>query len=259
MQATRGEVLVVDDDPDVLGLVEAVLLAEGFVVRTAATSTEAIASVRADRPNVVLLDLMLADSDGLDVLTEIHALADVPVVLLTGRGAEADRVLGLRMGAEDYIVKPFSPAELVARIDTILRRVSQRPGSRPLKFGALCLDLDSREVLVDGNLIATTAKEFDLLAYLASSPRQVLSRNRSGPHPRSGRTRRPSPSTCAACGSRSRATPSGRAGSSPCGGSATASTPEHPAPLHVGTTASGRGRVDESWAGDSTRPPKRLS
>ena len=177
MQATRGEVLVVDDDPDVLGLVEAVLLAEGFVVRTAATSTEAIASVRADRPNVVLLDLMLADSDGLDVLTEIHALADVPVVLLTGRGAEADRVLGLRMGAEDYIVKPFSPAELVARIDTILRRVSQRPGSRPLKFGALCLDLDSREVLVDGNLIATTAKEFDLLAYLASSPRQVLSRN----------------------------------------------------------------------------------
>jgi DNA-binding response OmpR family regulator len=177
MQATRGEVLVVDDDPDVLGLVEAVLLAEGFVVRTAATSTEAIASVRADRPNVVLLDLMLADSDGLDVLTEIHALADVPVVLLTGRGAEADRVLGLRMGAEDYIVKPFSPAELVARIDTILRRVSQRPGSRPLKFGALCLDLDSREVLVDGNLIATTAKEFDLLAYLAMSPRQVLSRN----------------------------------------------------------------------------------
>ena len=177
MQATRGEVLVVDDDPDVLGLVEAVLLAEGFVVRTAATSTEAIASVRADRPNVVLLDLMLADSDGLDVLTEIHALADVPVVLLTGRGAEADRVLGLRMGAEDYIVKPFSPAELVARIDTILRRVSQRPGSRPLKFGALCLDLDSREVLVDGKLIPTTAKEFDLLAYLAASPRQVLSRN----------------------------------------------------------------------------------
>ena len=177
MQATRGEVLVVDDDPDVLGLVEAVLLAEGFVVRTAATSTEAIASVRADRPNVVLLDLMLADSDGLDVLTEIHALADVPVVLLTGRGAEADRVLGLRMGAEDYIVKPFSPAELVARIDTILRRVSQRPGSRPLKFGALCLDLESREVLVEGNLIPTTAKEFDLLAYLASSPRQVLSRN----------------------------------------------------------------------------------
>ena len=177
MQATRGEVLVVDDDPDVLGLVEAVLLAEGFVVRTAATSTEAIASVRADRPNVVLLDLMLADSAGLDVLTEIHARAAGPVVLLTGRGAEADRVLGLRMGAEDYIVKPFSPAELVARIDTILRRVSQRPGSRPLKFGALCLDLDSREVLVDGNLIATTAKEFDLLAYLASSPRQVLSRN----------------------------------------------------------------------------------
>jgi DNA-binding response OmpR family regulator len=177
MQATRGEILVVDDDPDVLGLVEAVLLAEGFVVRTAATSTEAIASVRADRPNVVLLDLMLADSDGLDVLTEIHALANVPVVLLTGRGAEADRVLGLRMGAEDYIVKPFSPLELVARIDNILRRVSQRPGSRPLKFGGLCLDLDSREVLVDGKLIPTTAKEFDLLAYLAASPRQVLSRN----------------------------------------------------------------------------------
>jgi DNA-binding response OmpR family regulator len=177
MQATRGEVLVVDDDPDVLGLVEAVLRSEGFVVRAVATSTEAIASVRADRPDVVLLDRMLADSDGLDVLTEIHAVAKVPVILLTGRGAEPDRVLGLRMGAEDYIVKPFSPPELVARIDTILRRINQRPGSRPLKFGALCLDLESREVLVEGNLIPTTAKEFDLLAYLASSPRQVLSRN----------------------------------------------------------------------------------
>jgi DNA-binding response OmpR family regulator len=177
MQAARGEVLVVDDDPDVLGLVEAVLRGEGFAVRAVTTSTEAITSVRADRPDVVLLDRMLADSDGLDVLAEIHAVANVPVILLTGRGAEADRVLGLRMGAEDYIVKPFSPPELVARIDSILRRVGQRPGSRPLKFGALCLDLDSREVLVDGKLIPTTAKEFDLLAYLASSPRQVLSRN----------------------------------------------------------------------------------
>ena len=177
MPASRGEVLVVDDDPDVLGLIEAVLRAEGFTVRAVAGATEAIASVKAERPHVVLLDLTLADSDGLDVLTEIHGLTDIPVILLTGRGAEADRVLGLRMGAEDYIVKPFSPPELVARIDNILRRVAQRPGSRPLKFGALWLDLDSREVTVEGTLVPTTAKEFDLLAYLASSPRQVLSRN----------------------------------------------------------------------------------
>jgi DNA-binding response OmpR family regulator len=177
MPAARGEVLAVDDDPDVLGLVEAVLRAEGFIVRAVGGANEAIASVKADRPDVVLLDLGLADSDGLDVLTEIRTIVDIPVVLLTGRGAEADRVLGLRMGAEDYIVKPFSPAELVARIDNILRRVAQRPGSRPLKFGALCLDLDSREVVVNGTLVPTTAKEFDLLSYLATSPRQVLSRN----------------------------------------------------------------------------------
>ena len=177
MPVSRGEVLVVDDDPDVLGLLEAVLRAEGFTVRAVGSATEALASVKADRPDVVLLDLMLADSDGLDVLTEIRTIADIPVVLLTGRGAEADRVLGLRMGAEDYVVKPFSPPELVARIDNILRRAAQRPGTKPLKFGALCIDLESREVVVNGTLVPTTAKEFDLLAYLAGSPRQVLSRN----------------------------------------------------------------------------------
>ncbi len=177
MRSSRGEVLVVDDDPDVLGMLQAVLRAEGFTVRGVPGAADALASVRDEPPDVVLLDLMLADSDGLDVLTQLRERGEIPVILLTGRGAEADRVLGLRMGAEDYIVKPFSAPELVARIDNILRRVGQQTGNRPLRFGTLCINLDSREVLVDGTLVPTTAKEFDLLAYLAASPRQVLSRN----------------------------------------------------------------------------------
>jgi DNA-binding response OmpR family regulator len=172
----HGRVLVVDDDRAVLSMIERVLQLEGFDVETAATAPEARQAVVQVNPDVILLDVMLAGDDGFDVLTELRRTNDVPVILVTGRAEEPDRVLGLRMGADDYITKPFSYPELVARIQAVLRR--SRPKTDPTRrsFGRLELDLRAREVWLDGQLIDTTAKEFDLLAFLSESPRQVFSR-----------------------------------------------------------------------------------
>jgi two-component system, OmpR family, phosphate regulon response regulator PhoB len=167
----------VDDDPAILGMLQRVLATEGFDVQGVATAREAMAVIATRLPDVVLLDVNLADEDGFDVLAEVRRSHDVPIILVTGRGEEPDRVLGLRMGADDYVVKPFSYPELVARIGSVLRRSAPRPTAAALAFGRLELDTASREVRVDGRLIETTAKEFDLLSFLAASPRQVFSRH----------------------------------------------------------------------------------
>jgi DNA-binding response OmpR family regulator len=173
----RARLLVVDDDDGVLNFLRRVLTSEGFEVALATSVAEARAAVQADAPQLVVLDLGLADDDGLELLAELRARTDVPVIVLTGRGAEHDRVLGLRMGADDYVVKPFSYLELVARIDTVLRRsAAQRPSSAPRVFGSIVIDTTSREVMKDGHLVDITAREFDLLAFLTASPRQVFSR-----------------------------------------------------------------------------------
>jgi DNA-binding response OmpR family regulator len=174
--ATRGRVLVVDDDAGVLGMLERVLISEGFDVVGTANSAAALAAISAQRPDVVLLDLMLADEDGLEVLVEIRRNHDIAVILVTGRGDEVDRVLGLRMGADDYVVKPFSYPELVARIDSVLRRSGPVHQRKPRSFGRLTIDTTAREVRIDAQLVDATAKEFDLLAFLTASPRQVFSR-----------------------------------------------------------------------------------
>jgi DNA-binding response OmpR family regulator len=121
---------------------------------------------------------MLTTEDGFDVLAAIRRTSNVPVILVTARGRESDRVLGLKLGADDYVVKPFSPAELAARVGTVLRRVGQRPATTTvaLDFGDLAIDIMAREVKLSEELVETTAKEFDLLAFLASSPRQVFTR-----------------------------------------------------------------------------------
>lgn len=137
---------------------------------------EALEAIDRDAPDVLLLDVNLEGQDGFEVLAEVRKRLDLPVILVTGRGAEPDRVLGLRMGADDYVVKPFSNAELVARIDTILQRRRVRPAGSVRRYGPLHIDLNSHEVLIDGRLIATTQKEFELLTFLSSSPRQVFSR-----------------------------------------------------------------------------------
>jgi two-component system, OmpR family, phosphate regulon response regulator PhoB len=175
LQAT-ATILVVDDDEDVRALLVRALGADGFRVEAAADGAEARRSLASVAPDLVVLDLTLPSEDGLDILTELRATSDVPVILLSGRGAENDRILGLKLGADDYLVKPFSPGELAARIATVLRRSRQAPHSSTLDFGDLRIDLTTREVTVRGELVPMTAKEFDLLAYLASSPRQVFGR-----------------------------------------------------------------------------------
>ena len=154
------------------------LEADGYQVDTVACCSEALAAVATREPSLVLLDVVLGHEDGRALLTELRMLSDVPVVFLTGRGLETDRIAGLRMGADDYVVKPFSPGELAARIESVLRRCrpAQRPTSAGLVFGALRIDRRSREVECAGELVELTAKEFDLLVFLAESPRQVFSR-----------------------------------------------------------------------------------
>jgi DNA-binding response OmpR family regulator len=173
----RGRVLAVDDDAAILGMLSRVLSSEGFEVSAVSGAVEALDSIRADEPDVVLLDVNLVGKDGFEVLAELRQTLDIPVILLTGRGAEPDRVLGLQMGADDYVVKPFSYPELVARIDNILRRSGAKAAPVVRTFGPLKVDMTSREVRVDGVLVVTTAKEFDLLAFLAASPRQVFTRD----------------------------------------------------------------------------------
>lgn len=174
----RGRrILVVDDDPTVWQLLTAGLGEDGFVIDTApdsASANEKLAST--PTPDLVLLDIMLAGDDGLGLLSKIRQRSEIPVIILTGKGRESDRIVGLKLGADDYVVKPFSIGELAARIESVIRRSTPRSQAETLRFGRLVIDTSTREVRVDGRLREMRAKEFDLLSYLASFPRQVFSR-----------------------------------------------------------------------------------
>ncbi len=175
-----GKLLVVDDDPEVRGMLSRLLEVEGYKVTEAMTGAEAIGSLASTQPDLVILDVMLTSEDGFDVLAAIRRTSDVPVILVTAKGHETDRVLGLKLGADDYVVKPFSPAELAARVGTVLRRSAKGRGpaetNGTLEFGDLAIDTMAREIRVSDRLVETTAKEFALLAFLAGSPRQVFTR-----------------------------------------------------------------------------------
>jgi len=166
----------VDDDEQVRTLVAWQLEAAGFGVSDAADGAAALRAVEADPPDLIVLDLSLPHVDGLDVLTRLRRTSRIPVIVLTGRGGETDRIAGLDLGADDYLVKPFSPGELAARVRSVLRRsVPEAPADR-LEFGALAIDAITREALLDGAAVELTAKEFDLLLFLARAPRQVFTR-----------------------------------------------------------------------------------
>jgi DNA-binding response OmpR family regulator len=175
--SSRARVLIVEDDAEMRTLLVRLLSAEGYRAEAVSTSMEALAAPEAD---LVLLDIVLGDEDGRDLLQELRRISDVPVVFLTGRGHEMDRIAGLKLGADDYIVKPFSPGEFSARVESVLRRSGPRDRKTPtgngLEFGPLRIDPVAREIEVDSELIELTAKEFDLIFFLASSPRQVFSR-----------------------------------------------------------------------------------
>ena len=169
-------IVVIDDDREVTAMLARLLADEGYRVAQAHDGAEALAAVADGAPDLMVLDVVLGPEDGFDVLATMRRTSDVPVIMLTGRGQEVDRVVGLKLGADDYLVKPFSPAELSARIGSVLRRSRPRPAAGKLTLGPLEIDPTTREVWVDGKLVEMTAKEFDLLLFLGRSPRQVFSR-----------------------------------------------------------------------------------
>ncbi|MGH7354519.1 MAG: response regulator [Candidatus Rokuibacteriota bacterium] len=173
------EVLVVEDEPDIRGLIVHHLTQEGFRCRAASNGPEAIAEARARAPGLVVLDLMLPGLDGLEVCRRLRsdpATATVPIIMLTAKADEVDRVVGLELGADDYVVKPFSPKELVARVRAVLRRARPAPDTRPLTAGAVILDPARHTVSVGGRPVELTPKEFDLLHALLAAAGRVLSR-----------------------------------------------------------------------------------
>jgi len=171
-------VLVVDDEPIVRDVVVRYLERDGFETVTAPDGDEARRLIEAREPSLVVLDVMLPGTDGLSLCRWIRGRSNLPVILLTARGEEADRIVGLELGADDYVTKPFSPRELAARVRSVLRRSNGAAQPREtVAFGEIELDGDSREVRRSGSVVPLTAKEFELLWFLASHPRHVFSRD----------------------------------------------------------------------------------
>jgi phosphate regulon transcriptional regulator PhoB len=173
------EVLVVEDEPDIRHLIVHHLERDGYRCRGVASGADALAAVRAAAPDLIVLDVMLPGMDGLEVCRRLRAdrtAATVPIIMLTAKADEVDRVVGLELGADDYIAKPFSPKELVARVRAVLRRAHPVEGARPLSAGSVTLDAARHQVTVAGAPVALTPKEFELLHALMESAGRVLSR-----------------------------------------------------------------------------------
>jgi two-component system response regulator ResD len=176
----RGSVLVVDDEPTIREIVARYLERAGYEARVAVDGRSALAALRERAADLVVLDLMLPGIDGLEVMRRIRDgdRDRTAIILLTARGEETDRVVGLRLGADDYVVKPFSPAELVARVDAVLRRLDTSPDPEPpLEFDGLTIDPSARRVVADGAEAALTVREFELLLFLARHPGQAFTRD----------------------------------------------------------------------------------
>jgi len=175
-QGPTAHVLVVDDEPMVREVVTRYLEQDGHTVTVVADGAAALEALDRGGIDLVVLDLMLPAIDGLQVLRDLRARSTTPVIVLTARGDEGDRIHGLTLGADDYVVKPFSPRELVARVASVLRRAAPTPTAQELTFGPLHIDESSREVHLHGEVVELTRREFDLLAFLAKAPRQVFTR-----------------------------------------------------------------------------------
>lgn len=177
MEPSTKRVLVVDDEPQIVKVVRAYLEKGGFQVTTAADGNAALAVFRQSRPDFVILDLNLPGMDGLDICRTIRRESNVPILMLTARVEEADRLIGLELGADDYVVKPFSPREVVARVRTIFRRTMSEPAkSEVIQAGELMIDLSGHAVSRSDQPIDLTPTEFEILVTLANQPKRVLSR-----------------------------------------------------------------------------------
>lgn len=185
LEPTRAKILVVEDEPAIADIVSRYLRRAGYDTVVAGTGHQALGRAEAAHPDVVVLDLMLPDIDGLEVMRRLRRgnRGRGAIILLTARGEESDRITGLRLGADDYVVKPFSPAELVARVDAVLRRIDPI-GERepPLRFDGLEIDPAAREVLRNGDPLELTQREFELLLFLARHPGQAFTRNQLMDH-----------------------------------------------------------------------------
>lgn len=172
-------ILIVEDDPNISELVQMYLEKEGYHTKIAADGGQGVALFRQVRPDLVLLDIMLPVMDGWSVLRTIRQDSQTPVIMLTAKGETEDKVSGLEMGADDYIVKPFEVKELLARVHAVLRRTGDdgKPKSKKLTFDKLVINLDSYELIVDGKKIDTPPKEMELLYHLAATPNRVYTRN----------------------------------------------------------------------------------
>jgi two-component system, OmpR family, response regulator ResD len=176
----RGSVLVVDDEPTIAEVVSRYLERAGYRTRVAFDGAQALDLVAQQRPDLVVLDLMLPGVDGLEVMRRLREQdrERIALILLTAKGEESDRIIGLRLGADDYVVKPFSPAELVARVDAVLRRVDTSPAQQaPIELSDMTIDAAARRVFVRGEEVQLTQREFDVLLFLARHPGQAFSRN----------------------------------------------------------------------------------
>lgn len=173
-----GPILIIEDDKNLLDIVNTYLQSEGFDTVTANDGKDGMKLFNEKNPSLILLDVMLPDMDGRSILKEIRSISDIPVLMMTARGEEYDRIMGFELGADDYIVKPFSPKELVARCRAILRRVYPETSDRNLTFKGIEIDEVSREAYADGKRLDLTPKEFELLKYLTVNKGRALSREK---------------------------------------------------------------------------------
>jgi DNA-binding response OmpR family regulator len=176
----RGRILVVDDDATVAEILSRYLVREGYEVDSVGSGSLALERARARPPDLILLDLMLPDVSGLDVCRRVRKVTPVPIIMLTARGEEDERIFGLKLGADDYVVKPFSPREVAARVGSVLRRSEATNGAAHsngrIDAGPIEIDLHARTVRAGGKPVSLTSREFDLLAFLARSPDRVFRR-----------------------------------------------------------------------------------
>ena len=181
MDAASKKILIVEDEQDILDLVQLYLKKEGYRTYTASTGLEGLRQAKAEQPDLVVLDLMLTEMDGLEVCKQIRAdprLSGTPIIMLTAKAEEAHTVIGLELGADDYVTKPFSPKALVARVKALLRRLERaQEGPARLTYDDLAMDLARHEVISAGKEISLTAKEFGLLEHLLRNPGRVLTRD----------------------------------------------------------------------------------
>ncbi len=169
-------ILVVDDEPQIVRLVRAYLEEAGYRVAIAYDGEEALYAARQEKPDLIVLDILMPRMDGLEFIRQIRREQDVPIIVLTARSEETDRIVGLEMGADDYVTKPFSPRELVARVKAVLRRTRARPSSPVLRVGPITLDRDQRLVTVNGEPVSLTPTEFAILEAMMQAPGRAFTR-----------------------------------------------------------------------------------